>query len=52
MDRFPGKDMHDLFITTAQCIDYPELAEQYPQSGCLFKVRIDDVKGQERYRFG
>jgi hypothetical protein len=44
--------MEDLFIVTASCKDKPELNEKYPQGGDLFKVRVDGIKGVERYKFG
>jgi sugar lactone lactonase YvrE len=47
-----GDDMEDLFIVTASCKDKPELNEKYPQRGDLFKVRVDGIKGVERYKFG
>lgn len=47
-----GEDMQDLFITTASCRDKPELNDQYPQRGDLFKVRVDGIKGVERFKFG
>lgn len=47
-----GDDMEDLFIVTASCKDKPELNEKYPQGGDLFKVRVNGIKGVERYKFG
>jgi sugar lactone lactonase YvrE len=44
--------MQDLFITSAHNLDAPELDEKYPQRGDLFKVRIEGIKGVERFRFG
>jgi sugar lactone lactonase YvrE len=44
--------MEDLFIVTASCKDKPDLNEKYPQGGDLFKVRVDGIKGVERYKFG
>ncbi|KAG7528032.1 hypothetical protein FFLO_06452 [Filobasidium floriforme] len=49
---FGGDDMEDLFIVTASCKDKPELNEKYPQGGDLFKIRVDGIKGVERYKFG
>lgn len=49
---FIGDDLQDLFITSAQCIDKPELEEQYPQGGDIFRVRIEGIKGVERFQFG
>jgi sugar lactone lactonase YvrE len=44
--------MQDLFITTASCgEDNENLIPQYPQGGDLFRVRIDGVKGVERFKF-
>lgn len=48
-----GEDMSDLFITTASCDnDAPELTKDYPQGGDLFHVKIDGIKGVERFKFG
>lgn len=50
--RSPGPDLSDLYITTASANQsYPELVPQYPQGGDLFRVRIDGVKGVERFKF-
>ncbi len=47
-----GDDMQDLFITTASCtVTKPELQPDFPQSGDLFKVRIEGIKGVERHRW-
>lgn len=47
-----GEDMQDLFITTASCGETDEsLIPEYPQGGDLFRVRIDGVKGVERFKF-
>lgn len=44
--------MQDLYITTASCGETDEsLIPKYPQGGDLFRVRIDGVKGVERFKF-
>ncbi|GHJ88610.1 hypothetical protein NliqN6_5012 [Naganishia liquefaciens] len=49
---FGGDDMQDLYITTASCGETDKsLIPQYPQGGDLFRVRIDGVKGVERFKF-
>jgi sugar lactone lactonase YvrE len=46
-----GEDMQDLYITTASCGETDEsLIPRYPQGGDLFRVRIDGVKGVERFK--
>lgn len=45
--------MQDLFITSASCNQTdPSKIPEFPQGGDLFHVRIDGVKGVERFRFG
>lgn len=47
-----GDDMQDLYITTASCGETNKsLIPRYPQGGDLFRVRIDGVKGVERFKF-
>ncbi|KAJ9117271.1 hypothetical protein QFC20_000417 [Naganishia adeliensis] len=49
---FGGEDMQDLYITTASCGETDEsLIPKYPQGGDLFRVRIDGVRGVERFKF-
>ncbi|WP_408009771.1 SMP-30/gluconolactonase/LRE family protein [Pseudalkalibacillus sp. A8] len=49
---FGGKDLNELFITTARKgMDKDEL-ETYPNAGGLFKVTFDEVKGIPSPKFG
>lgn len=49
----PGDSMQDLFITSASCNQTdPSKIPEFPQGGDLFHVRIEGVKGVERFRFG
>ncbi len=48
---FGGTDLKDLYITTARKGLTDEQLEQYPLSGCLFRVRTD-VVGSPTFAFG
>ncbi|KAJ9106219.1 hypothetical protein QFC21_001363 [Naganishia friedmannii] len=49
---FGGEDMQDLYITTASCGETDgSLIPKYPQGGDLFRVKIDGVRGVERFKF-
>ncbi|KHE66675.1 SMP-30/gluconolactonase/LRE family protein, partial [Halobacillus sp. BBL2006] len=47
---FGGKDMNELFITTARKDMSEEKLQEYPQAGGLFKVKTN-VRGCESFPF-